>query len=104
MKLEVGMSLTYIDENRKERNALVTAIHGDPAGSVFRNSHEEKEYRHWPCVNLAFADINPEAQDQYGRQLGRKSSVTHWQQNSAHGMCWRFVNEEMTGKAAPTVS
>lgn len=110
-KLKVGMSLVYIDENRKERDSLVTAIHGDPEGNPhypdenLRLLHGEDAIVHnWPCVNLVVVDDNEGAQDQYGRQVIRHSSVVHWSQNSAHGFCWRFLDEDMVGVAAPTIS
>jgi hypothetical protein len=33
-ELKIGMHIVFIDENRRERDALLTAIHGDPHGSM----------------------------------------------------------------------
>lgn len=92
--LRVGQHLVFVDEDRMERDALVTAIHGDPQGDGGTN---------WPCLNLVFVTKEPGAQDQYGRQTVRSLSAVHWKNSSAVGYCWRFVDEEMT-EGAPTIS
>lgn len=105
-KLEIGMGVVFIDEHYAEHNALITAIHGDPCGDVYRRADQapEEEEHHWPCVNLVSVDPSEGAQDQYGRQLRRCSSVVHWRESSASGYCWRLCDEAMTGMPAPTVS
>lgn len=122
-KLEIGMGVVFIDELRRERDALVTAYHGNPRGAVTRCKKDEAgkevaddegylvmedtpgtEGTDWPSVNLVVVDSNEGAQDQYGRQISHPSSVVHWTNNSAQGFCWRFRDERMTGVAAPTVS
>jgi len=107
-KLEVGMSVVFIDENYLEHHALLTAIHGDPEGHerVVDGSGdlEASSVIVWPCVNLVFADPEPGAQDQYGRQLKRDSSCAHWLDNSARGHCWRLVDEKTIPQSEETVS
>lgn len=122
-ELKVGQHVVFVDELRRERDALVTAIHGDPRGAERRCRVDENgQYvsdakgviisdeiegtagTNWPCVNLIVASDEPGAQDQYGRQIDRPSSVVHWTHSSASGYCWRFADEKMTGQAAPTIS
>jgi hypothetical protein len=91
-KLEIGMCVVFIDEQRKARESLVTSIHGSPDGP------------NWPCLNLVVVDSNEGAQDQYGRQTEHPSSVVHWTNSSANGYCWRFVGEEITAKPGPPIS
>lgn len=98
-ELKVGMAVVFIDEDRKENPALITAIHGDVFGRV--NEYQDgklvptKEGAYWPCVNLVHTSLNKDCQDQYGRQMERHSSIAHLAQNSAQGFCYRFVDEEV---------
>jgi len=54
-ELEIGMHVVFIDEHRKERDALVTAIHGDPQGRMVYSirkaaqelTKEEKDSGEW---------------------------------------------------------
>lgn len=64
-----------MDEDRKEHDALVTAIHGQP--------------EHTPAINLVFVAAS-NGSDQYGAQKRNESSVTHCTDNSAGGRCWRL--------------
>ena len=58
-ELRIGMHVVFIDAHRKERDALLTAIHGDPQGrtshslrkDVRRLSSEEKESGKWRIDN-----------------------------------------------------
>jgi len=79
-KLSVGCHVIYTDENFIDHDALVTAIWGEPDGK--------------PCVNLLYASLDKNRQDQYGRQIERPTSVVHMQDNQARGYCWRFPGEE----------
>ena len=126
-ELKVGMHLVYIDEVRQERDALLLAIHGNPRGALMQNlTDDEGNYltdpdrpgyilaeevpdtagKHWPCVNLVVVDKNEGAQDQYGRQTKKEgvTSVVHWSDNSAHGFCWRFPDEEKPGPTSRPIS
>jgi len=96
-KLDIGGVVIYIDEHRCEHFALVVAIHGDP------NGYDDKN--RWPCINLVIVSPNGECQDQYGRQIQRHASVVHQKDNSAHGMCFRFIDEKLDpSMRQPTVS
>lgn len=134
-ELKIGMHIVFIDAYRRERDALLTAIHGDGKGRLVLPirkdardlTDEEREsgewrldshqpplfaYRvtpegenvceylepgkHWPCVNLVIVSDNPDAQDQYGRQIDdRHTSVVHHSDSSAIGYCYRFADEEV---------
>lgn len=122
-ELVIGMHLVFIDEHRRERPALLTAIHGDPQGrqavaekmnedgtpALDEHGHRTWEMGppadHWPCINLLFVSDSADAQDQYGRQIDRPSSVCHHSDNTAIGYTWRFMDEEIDwGKVQPTIS
>lgn len=104
-ELKIGQHLVFIDEHRRERDALLICIHGEPKGSKYRLEGESEDRIDWPCVNLVVVCYEEDAQDQYGRQTTKEpSSVVHWANSSANGYCWRFADEEMTGSAAPSIS
>lgn len=73
--INVGDHVLFTDEYRRDHDALVTAVHGDPYKT--------------PAVNLLFVAKDEERTDQYGRQIERSSSVVHIQNQSARAMCWR---------------
>ena len=125
-ELKIGMHLVFIDADRQERDALLLCIHGNPRGALEQILKDENgEYRtdpdrpgyylteevegtvgkHWPCVNLVIVDKNKGAEDQYGRQTMKEgvTSIVHWEDNSAHGFCWRFPDEKVTGQPAPSI-
>lgn len=79
---KVGGCVVYHDERGKPHDALLTAVWGQ------RESSDTM-----PCVNLLFCSPNAEQQDDYGRQIVRKSSCCHKTLVSAHGNYWRFQNE-----------
>jgi hypothetical protein len=123
-ELKVGQHLVFVDAERKERDALLLCIHGDPRGAQRTCRTDEKgEYisdekgviisdevegtagSDWPCINIVVVRDNPSAQDQYGRETTKEhTSVVHWTYSSAQGYCWRFADEEMSGEAAPPIS
>ena len=74
MTLKTGDNVIFIDSIRKEHNALVTAIHGDP---------ENK-----PAINLVYVSDDTNEQDPYGRQLKRETSMVNIAHNSAKAHCW----------------
>lgn len=111
-KLVVGRHLIFVDEHMQERDALLTAIHGDPEGRLCLGAKVDDDGKQvvddegilvaeygepgasWPCLNMVVISDNDKAQDQYGRQLDeRPSSVVHWTNSSANGYCWRFPEE-----------
>jgi len=121
-ELRIGMYLVFVDADREERDALLICIHGNPKGEAYQQPkfdergqfiyedghilYEEGMRHRWPCINLVVVDKNTGAKDQYGRQTIKEgvTSVVHWTDSSAHGFCWRFPDEEITGLAAPSIS
>ena len=79
MTFKIGSHIVYVDEYRKEHDALVTTFHGgDPETN--------------PSINLVF--VAPEnGEDQYGAQKKHESSVTHCIDNTADARCWRSVDK-----------
>ncbi len=75
MRKQIGDSVVFIDAERKEHQALVTAVWSDT------------------CINLVFVSGDENRTDQYGRQLERHTSVTHASlqtgEGSPFGMCWK---------------
>ena len=111
MKLNIGMSVVFIDEDRQEREALVTCIHGDPEGALWEQAVnggqkvKGSEGTAWPCVNLLTLSKNEACQDQYGRQAERHSSVVHVSTSTAQGFCYRFPGEAVDrSQRQPSIS
>jgi hypothetical protein len=120
--LRIGQHVVFIDEHRRERDALLVAIHGDPQGRLCLGTKKNEQGEdvtdengilvadygepgtNWPCVNLVVVGDKEEAQDQYGRQIDRPSSVVHWTDSSAHGYCWRFRDEVIDAEMGRTIS
>ena len=67
-------SVTFVDALSQSHSALVTA--------VFTRGNEP------PGVNVVYVSEDPDAHDQYGRQLVRETSIVHKDQQPAHGMYW----------------
>lgn len=72
VKVQVGQSVKFVDENSVEHDALVTAVWGETN----------------PAINLIYVSTNVEKSDTYGRQTERHSSVVHNASQPAHGMYW----------------
>lgn len=94
-RLEVGMSILFMDELRVLRPALITAVHGTPY-------YDEQGKLTWlPCVNIVTVCTDPDKKDAYGTQIERRSSVSHRSVNAYHeqvngspvGMTWQFVDD-----------
>jgi hypothetical protein len=117
------MHLVFIDEHRRERDALLTCIHGDPLGRQITGTKKDEdgnnliidgvvqfEYgepgENWPCINLVVISDNENAQDQYGRQVDdRYTSIVHMGDSTAIGYCYRFADETVDwSKVQPSVS
>jgi hypothetical protein len=79
---EVGGAVVYHDERGLPHVAILTAVWGQ------RESCEQL-----PCVNLVLASPDASKQDDYGRQIERKSSCSHLTRTTAHGNYWRFQEE-----------
>lgn len=78
MTLQIGGHIIFVDSNRKEHDALITAIHGDP------------QYK--PAINLVYVAAE-NGSDCYGAQKKNETSITHWNDNSAHGNCWKELTQ-----------
>lgn len=82
---QVGDVVVYHDEVGQPKNALVTCNWG--GGSL----------------NVVFVSSDAGMKDQYGRQIGRETSVSHVTVQQAHGRYWRWPDEEPK-KFVPPVS
>jgi hypothetical protein len=80
------MHIVFIDTLGKERDALVTAVHG-PADKN-------------PSVNLVCVNTDDTQYDSYGNKTERASSVGHQSNQWAHGNMWRFADEPRVQKTA----
>lgn len=78
MGVKIGDAVEFVDELGVQHHALVT--------NVFDNGDPEKYPT--PAINVVYVSQDEAAGDQYGRQLVRKSSVTHKSNQSAHGYFW----------------
>lgn len=83
-ELKVGESVTYYDEYGRPRPALCTEIHGK------FNYDEEGTLTYAPCINVVFVCQDAAMRDNYGRQIGRESSVSHRGDTQAHGRFWDY--------------
>ncbi len=92
MNLEVGQHAVYVDEDRKHHQALITAVWGEPKRS--EEGDDNHPWESWPCINLLWVSDEESQQDQYGRQIERRTSVPHAYDSSAPGFCWFLVNQE----------
>ena len=80
-KVEVGNAVIYCDEQGKDHNGLVQAVHG------------EGDEPHC-CINVVIVHGDKSHQDHNGRQTENKSSVMRSSADGiAHGYYWRFADE-----------
>lgn len=70
-----GERVIYIDEFRKQHNALVTEPHGGT------------------CCNLVYVSSDEKKHDTYGRQIERDCSCVHISCNEAKANCWAYPDE-----------
>ncbi len=87
-KIEMGMSVVYVDETRVEHDALITQTWGA------KEFDDEKPLVHpdnWaPSINLVYV-AKDDRKDQYGNQTIHKSSVAFLTFNAAAGgNLWKF--------------
>lgn len=75
-KAKVGETVVYHDPSGNPSNALITAVWGPT------------------CINIVLVSSDTQKQDQYGRQIERKASVSHVSTWQAHGNYWRYSDEE----------
>lgn len=81
--LEIGDHVMFVDPVAKPHNALVTAVWGPT------------------CINVVLMNDDPNSQDVYGRQVERKTSVSHKSLTPAHGNYWMLPGEEQNTPQAP---
>lgn len=79
MSIQVGEAIVFHDEFNRGHNALVTVVHGTGDD---------------PCINLLHCSSDVSRQDQYGRQIERRSSVVHVSTQGAAGNYWRKLDEQ----------
>jgi hypothetical protein len=79
----VGEHVIWHDPQGGAHDALVTAV--------------------WTptCINVVVIDPNEGSNDSYGRQIERKTSQSHKNQQKVHGFYWRFADEEPNGYQPP---
>lgn len=79
MTFGIGSHVIFVDEYKKEHDALVETFHG---GKPEDN----------PSINLIrIAQDN--GSDMYGAQKKHETSVVHISQNTANANCWKRPNE-----------
>lgn len=79
--LQVGDSVTYVDEVSRPHKALLTAIWSQ--SGVIETEADEK-----CAVNLIYISSDADKRDPYGRQVERASSVQGQSEHTAHGRYW----------------
>lgn len=88
-------------EAAKQRTPHVreTVIFHDPVG----REHPALVTAVWSptCINVVYVSSDDAKTDPYGRQIERATSLSHKSVNSAHGMYWRFEDEEANPIATP---
>jgi hypothetical protein len=73
---EVGDHVIIVDPRAVEHHALVTSVFTGPS---------------YPSVNAVYVSDDPQATDQYGRQLAaRVTSTVHESNQYAHGNYWKL--------------
>lgn len=75
----VGDHVLFVDERRRERDALVVAVWPGMSG-------EDSP----PGLNLVVVSGDPDREDAYGRQPERPSSIVHESAQNAPGNFWRL--------------
>lgn len=79
----VGESVIHCDARGQDIPALVTAVWSDD------------------CINIVFVSTDAARQDSYGRQVERETSHLHASRQPAHGMYWRFPEEDRNEYTPP---
>lgn len=75
--VRTGDKVTFVDATGLAHNALVTCVFAGMQGQD-----------NPPGVNVVYVSPDPDAQDQYGRQMVRETSIVHRTNQPAHGMYW----------------
>lgn len=74
-QMKNGDHVVFVDDRGVEHDALLTAIHGEGTAT--------------PSVNVVYVLKENNMHDDYGQQIGRKTSVVHQANQFAQGMYWR---------------
>jgi hypothetical protein len=86
----IGQSVTFVDSRRNARPALVIADHGQAsvqqADGTFQGYEAPDAER---SLNLIYVDPNEGAEDSYGRQTCKVTSIVHESCQPAEGFFWR---------------
>ena len=77
MTLGIGSHVIFIDDMRREHDALVETVH---------------DSTDTPCINL-IRIASENGNDNYGAQKKHETSVVHKSNNSAEANCWKRPNE-----------
>ena len=92
---DVGNVVIFCDPHGKDHNAIVTAVW---CTEFAKNTTEANN----PVgLNLVMASDDASAQDQYGRQVHRETSISHASTQRAHGFYWRFPDEKPNPHTPP---
>jgi hypothetical protein len=78
MTIKIGSHVIYIDEYKKEHDALITQVWGDHANTATK-----------PGLNVVYVSDDENQQDPYGRQLKRETSIVHLEGQPAKARCWK---------------
>lgn len=85
---EVGDAVIYFDTLRRERKALLTAVHGEVSQSQVVYGEPLMQWN-TPCVNLVFVVPEEDKTDSWGRQTDHASSCVHASsQRVGYYWCW----------------
>jgi len=76
----IGQGVVFVDEHGVRRAAVVTHVFAGMAGTA-------------DGVNVVIVSDDAQRSDPYGRQIERRTSVTHLSGQPAHGYYWRHVDE-----------
>ena len=82
-QVAVGETVVFVDPEGQSHEALVTCIFDRGDGHTP------------PSVNVVYVSRDPKAEDQYGRQLERSTSVVHRSQQAARGLYWSEAPEAL---------
>ncbi len=72
---KVGDPVVFVDEVGKDHNALITAAWTET------------------CVNVVLVSSDESKGDSYGRQIERRTSLSHRSTTPVHGMYWCWPDE-----------
>ena len=86
----VGELVWYVDHHGNQRQAFLTAIHGDAS---YKEDDDELVWA--PSVNVVLVSLDSDKTDSYGRQIERDSSVPHATAQPAMGNYWHYTDERV---------